>query len=277
VLEGGDNALEHALSNRPGNSPNYAVKREEKQSMSGPSNHNSKLVEVTDATFENEVLESQIPVVVDFFTPTCGPCRFIKPLLEKLAEEYDGKVKVVTVNVADHGERFFAIGGHSVPLVISYHCGNEISRKAGTRPYSDFKSEFQALYERSLTETCSPPASTAADAQADHNESNFASAVQAADNAFFAKVGPATERFENEIEPDQARFESAKIDAANKLSAGGINQEEHDALVQTAIQRFVGDTAAAKQRLMDVVTPAETERAAAIESARQLFAREATS
>jgi thioredoxin 1 len=241
--------------------------------MSGQSN--SKLVEATDATFQSEVLESQIPVVVDFFTPTCGPCRFIKPLLEKLAEEYDGKVKVVTVNVAEHGERFFALGGHSVPLVVAYHCGNEISRKAGTRPYSDFKTEFQALYERSLTETCPSAVSQTADATVDGKEANFASAVEAADRAFFAKAGPASERFENEIEPDQARFESAKIDAANKLSDGAINQEEHDALAQAAVQRFIADTAAAKQRLMDVVTPAEAERAAAIEAARKLFAQPA--
>jgi hypothetical protein len=87
-----------------------------------------------------------------------------------------------------------------------------------------------------------------------------------------AKTGPASERFENEIEPDQARFESAKIDAAKELSSGAINQDEHDSLVQAAIQRFVADTAAAKQRLMDVVTPAEAERAAAIEAARKLFA-----
>lgn len=238
--------------------------------MSGQSN--SKLVEATDATFQTEVLESQIPVVVDFFTPTCGPCRFIKPLLEKLAEEYDGKVKVVAINVADHGERFFALGGHSVPLVIAYHCGNEISRKAGTRPYSEFKSEFQSLYEHSLTETCTPTAAVSAEASADSKETSFASAVDAADEAFFAKTGPASERFENEIEPDQARFESAKIDAAKELSSGAINQDEHDSLVQAAIQRFVADTAAAKQRLMDVVTPAEAERAAAIEAARKLFA-----
>ncbi len=247
--------------------------------MSGQSNQNhSKLVEATDATFQNEVLESQVPVVVDFYSPTCGPCRFIKPLLEKLGEEYDGKVKVVTVNVADHGEHFFAMGGRSVPLVVTYHCGKELSRQAGSRPYPEFKQVFQGLYDHSLTETCPAPGSDSVEnAAVTSKEASFASAVDAADQAFFAKAGPASERFENEIEPDTARFESAKIDAANKLSAGSINQEEHDALVQAAIQRFVTDTAAAKKRLLDVVTPAEAERAQSIEAARKLFTADAQS
>ena len=235
--------------------------------MSGQTN--SKLVEATDATFQSEVLESPIPVVVDFYSPTCGPCRMIKPFLDKLSDEYDGKVKVVTVNVADNQDVFFAMGGRSVPMVVTYHCGDELNRQAGARPYPEFRQMFQALHERGLAEQCPTPGSQSG---VTTQEASFASAVDAADQVFFAKAGPASERFENEIEPDNARFEMAKIDAANKLQAGDINQEEHDALVQAAIQRFVTDTAAAKARLMDVVTPAEAERTQAIESARQLFA-----
>ncbi len=245
--------------------------------MSGQSNP-TKLVEATDATFQSEVLESAIPVVVDFYSPTCGPCRMIKPFLDKLSDEYDGKVKVVTINVADNQDVFFAMGGRSVPTIVSYHCGNELSRQAGARPYPEFRQMFQALHERGLAEQCPTP-----DSQSDQDtavaskEASFAGAVEAADQAFFAKAGPASERFENEIEPDNARFEMAKIDAANKLSAGDINQDEHDALVQAAIQRFVTDTGAAKQRLMEVVTPAEAERTLAIETARQLFSATAES
>ncbi len=243
--------------------------------MSGQSTSGShgKLVEATDATFQSEVLESPIPVVVDFYSPTCGPCRMIKPFLDKLGEEYDGKVKVVTLNVADHQERFFAMGGRSVPLIATYHCGNELSRQTGARPYPEFRQLFQSLYERSLTEQCPAPGDASGDASAvDTKEADFASAVEAADVAFFAKAGPATERFENEIEPDQARLETARIDAANKLHAGDITQAEHDEYAQAAVQRFIADTAAAKQRLMDVLQPAEAERTAAIEAARKLFA-----
>ncbi len=248
--------------------------------MSGQSNSGShgKLVEATDATYQSEVLESQIPVVVDFYSPTCGPCRMIKPFLDKLGEEYDGKVKVVTVNVADHQERFFEMGGRSVPLVVTYHCGKELSRQAGARPYPEFRQLFQSLYERSLTEQCPAPGDTAGDsAAATTKEADFANAVEAADVAFFAKAGPATERFENDIEPDQARLESARIDAANKLLAGEITQADHDEVVQTAVQRFIADTAAAKQRLMDVLQPAEAARTESIEAARKQFAADAQS
>lgn len=248
--------------------------------MSGQTHASSptKLVEATDATFQSEVLESAIPVVVDFYSPTCGPCRMIKPFLDKLSDEYDGKVKVVTINVADNQDVFFALGGRSVPMVVTYHCGNELNRQAGARPYPEFRQMFQALHERGLAEQCpTPDSQSGEDAAVTSKEVSFASAVEAADQAFFAKAGPASDRFETEIEPDNARFEMAKIDAANKLSAGDINQEEHDAQVQAAIQRFVTDTAAAKQRLMDVVTPAEAERTQAIEAARQLFSATAES
>lgn len=236
--------------------------------MSGQSSP-SKLLAATDETFQSEVLESTTPVIVDFYTPTCGPCRFIKPLLEKLGEEYDGKVKVVAVNVAEHGEQFTAMGARGVPLVVSYHCGKEISRQMGSRPYPAFKQMFQSLYEHSLTEQCPSPSTEDQDTAA--REAGFANAVDAADQAFFARVGPASEVFENEIEPDNARFEMAKIDAANKLSAGEVDQQAHDQLVQAAVQRFVADTAAAKQRLMEVVHPAEATRTATIEAARKQF------
>jgi hypothetical protein len=184
----------------------------------------------------------------------------------------------VTVNVADHQERFFEMGGRSVPMIVTYHCGNELSRQTGARPYPEFRQIFQSLYERSLTEQCPAPGESAGDSEsANTKETDFANAVEAADVAFFAKAGPATERFENEIEPDQARLESARIDAANKLLAADITQAEHDDVVQSAVQRFIADTAAAKQRLMDVLQPAEAERTNSIEAARKLFAADAQS
>lgn len=225
----------------------------------------SALSEATDATFQNDVLDVNIPVVVDFYSPTCGPCRFIKPLMEKLATEYDGKVKVVTVNVAEHGEHFFAMGGRGVPLVATFYCGKEVGRKVGSRPYPEFRAMFQSLVELSETEACPATAD-------DTREVSFASAVAEADRVFFSTVAPATERFELETEPDSARFEMAKIDADGKLSRAELSAAEHDQLIQAAIERFKIDTEAAKKRLLAVTEPAEAERSQAIEAARQKFA-----
>ncbi|MEE8369775.1 MAG: thioredoxin domain-containing protein, partial [Dehalococcoidia bacterium] len=61
----------------------------------------SKPAEVTDADFESEVLKSDLPVLVDFWAPWCGPCRMVAPIVEELAGEYDGKVKFVKMNTDD--------------------------------------------------------------------------------------------------------------------------------------------------------------------------------
>ncbi len=64
----------------------------------------SEAIELTSNNFEDEVVNSDVPVVVDLWAPWCGPCRAIAPILDKLAQEYDGKVKVAKVNVDDEPE-----------------------------------------------------------------------------------------------------------------------------------------------------------------------------
>jgi thioredoxin 1 len=82
-----------------------------------------KITHATDADFDAIVLESDVPVLVDFWAPWCGPCKMIAPLLNQLADEYDGRAKVVKVDVQDHpnlGRRFNA---RSIPMLLMFKNG----------------------------------------------------------------------------------------------------------------------------------------------------------
>ncbi len=87
-----------------------------------------KEVILTKHNYENEVIKSDIPVIVDFFATWCGPCKMIAPILEELANEYDGKIKVGKVDVDSEGELAMAFGISSIPTLLIYKNG-EIKEK----------------------------------------------------------------------------------------------------------------------------------------------------
>ena len=87
--------------------------------------------DVTVDTFENEVLNSDIPVVVDFWASWCGPCRMFAPIIEKFAEEYADKVKVCKVNVDEESALAQKYSVMSIPTVIVFKNGNEAGRSVG--------------------------------------------------------------------------------------------------------------------------------------------------
>jgi len=92
--------------------------------------------EVTDATFQAEVLNSPVPVLVDFWAPWCGPCRAIAPLLDELAGEYAGKAKVVKINVDDHQAVAQRYRVSSIPNLIVFKNGQVAQQIVGAVPKS---------------------------------------------------------------------------------------------------------------------------------------------
>ena len=88
---------------------------------------------VTKSTYEAEVLKSNVPVVVDFWAPWCGPCRMQVPILDQLDKELDGKMKVVKVNVDEEGELAMTFGVQSIPTLLFYKDGKVINKAIGVR------------------------------------------------------------------------------------------------------------------------------------------------
>ena len=100
-------------------------------------------LKITRENFENEVMKSNIPVLIDFWAPWCGPCRMMGPIIEQLAEEYEGKAKVGKVNVDEEGELSQAFGVMSIPTIVLVKDGKVVKQAVGARP----KAEEEAMLQ----------------------------------------------------------------------------------------------------------------------------------
>jgi len=92
------------------------------------------VVELTDATFEKEVLQSDVPVLVDFWATWCGPCRAIAPIVDEIAKEYEGKLKVGKVDTDRHQRYAAQLGVSSIPALFVFKGGKVVERIVGARP-----------------------------------------------------------------------------------------------------------------------------------------------
>ena len=94
----------------------------------------SKVIYATDSSFESDTLKAEVPVLVDFWAEWCGPCRLLSPVLEEISTEYEGKLKVVKVNVDENNVTASMYGVRGIPTLLLFKNGQVIGTKVGNLP-----------------------------------------------------------------------------------------------------------------------------------------------
>jgi thioredoxin 1 len=102
---------------------------------------------ISDQDFQQMVLESDIPVVVDFWAPWCGPCRMVSPIVEELSREYGDKVRFLKLNTDENEQTTIQYGIFSIPTLVIFKGGREINRLVGFAP----KEQLKRQIDRSLS------------------------------------------------------------------------------------------------------------------------------
>jgi len=104
----------------------------------------SEAIKVESGTFKSEVLDSAVPVLVDFWAPWCGPCKLLTPTIEELARDYAGRAKVVKVNVDDNQDLATKYGIRGIPTVMVFKGGDAVASLVGMRPKADLAQALDA-------------------------------------------------------------------------------------------------------------------------------------
>ena len=103
------------------------------------------VAEVTDNNFQAEVIEAELPVLVDFWAPWCGPCRMVSPVVEEIAHERAGELKVVKLNTDDNPQTAMKYGIRSIPTLLVFKGGEPVGQIIGFRPKADLKKRLDAV------------------------------------------------------------------------------------------------------------------------------------
>ncbi len=102
-------------------------------------------LEVTDSNFEEVVIQSDVPVIVDFWAVWCGPCRMVGPLVDEIGKEYEGKAKVVKLDVDNNNATAAKFGIRNIPTVLYFKNGEVVDKQVGAVPKQVLVNKLEAL------------------------------------------------------------------------------------------------------------------------------------
>jgi len=105
----------------------------------------AKPIEITDATFDTEVLSSDVPVLIDFWAVWCGPCKMVAPVVEELAAEYDGQLKVGKIDVDAHKQAAMKYGIRSIPTLLLFKDGKVVQQIIGALPKNQLEEKIKSF------------------------------------------------------------------------------------------------------------------------------------
>jgi len=107
----------------------------------------SKPFDIDDSSFDQNVLQAEVPVLVDFWATWCGPCRMVAPVVEELAQEYEGKIRFAKLDVDQNPQMAGKYGIMSIPTLIIFKNGEPVSHVVGFRPKAELKRELDAALD----------------------------------------------------------------------------------------------------------------------------------